>query len=234
MRSRGKSKVAKQEAQPTLLLISAGEEGGSHVRMLQQEFSSRLGCEVVSGTDSMSTWREQVDKLTLALTLTLTTDPNPGRNLCPHPNPHPHPHPHPHPPHPRPPHPHPTQVDAATKGVVLLQTKSVLAHPVRLLQLFEATNHGHPLVCVNVVGGGYDFGKVKPFLQNLAAELPNFATLRDELQKSSVSVGKLVRRLSKAVSDPNPNPGPNPNPNPSPNPNPGPNPDPNPNPNPNP
>ena len=109
---------------------------------------------------------------------------------------------------------------------MLLQTKSVLAHPVRLLQLFEATNHGHPLVCVNVVGGGYDFGKVKPFLQNLAAELPNFATLRDELQKSSVSVGKLVRSLSKAVSDLNPNPGPNPNPDPNPNPNPNPNPQP--------
>ena len=98
---------------------------------------------------------------------------------------------------------------------MLLQTKSVLAHPVRLLQLFEATNHGHPLVCVNVVGGGYDFGKVKPFLQNLAAELPNFATLRDELQKSSVSVGKLVRRLSKAVSDPNPNPNPDLDPGPN-------------------
>ena len=119
-------------------------------------------------------------------------------------------------------------MDAATKGVVLLQTKSVLAHPVRLLQLFEATNHGHPLVCVNVVGGGYDFGKVKPFLQNLAAELPNFATLRDELQKSSVSVGKLVRSLSKAVSDLNLNPGPNPNPDPNPNPNPNPNPQPQP------
>ena len=60
MRSKSKRKTV-QEAQPTLLLISAGEEGGSHVRMLQQEFSSRLGCEVVSGTDSMSTWREQVD-----------------------------------------------------------------------------------------------------------------------------------------------------------------------------
>ena len=84
--------------------------------MLQHEFSSRLGCEVVSGTDSMDTWREQVD--------------------------------------------------TASRGVVLLQTKSVLAHPVRLLQLFEATNHGYPLVCVNVVGGGYDFGKVKPFLES--------------------------------------------------------------------
>ena len=59
-KSRSKRKTV-QEAQPTLLLISAGEEGGSHVRMLQQEFSSRLGCEVVSGTDSMNTWREQVD-----------------------------------------------------------------------------------------------------------------------------------------------------------------------------
>lgn len=101
-------------------------------------------------------------------------------------------------------------MDAATKGVVLLQTKSVLAHPVRLLQLFEATNHGHALVCVNVVGGGYDFGKVKPFLESLATELPNFTTLRDELQKSNVSVGKLVRSPSNAVSDPNPKLSPSP------------------------
>jgi hypothetical protein len=72
---KSKRKSAQEAHQPTLLLISAGEEGGSHVRMLQAEFSSRLGCDVVSGTDSMSTWREQVHAakpLTKPLTEPLT------------------------------------------------------------------------------------------------------------------------------------------------------------------
>ena len=43
---------------------------------------------------------------------------------------------------------------AASRGVVLLQTKSVLRHPIRLLQLFEVAKEGHPLVCVNVGDGG--------------------------------------------------------------------------------
>ena len=47
---------------------------------------------------------------------------------------------------------------------MLLQTQSVLRNAVRLLQLFEAVRQRHPLVCVNVVGGGYDFAKVKPLL----------------------------------------------------------------------
>eukprot|EP00964_Phaeocystis_antarctica_P085501 scaffold54005_cov69-Phaeocystis_antarctica.AAC.2 len=51
------------------------------------------------------------------------------------------------------------EVDSATRGVVLLQTQSVLRSAVRLLQLFEAVRQQHPLVCVNVVGGGYDFAK---------------------------------------------------------------------------
>ena len=142
-------KKVEEVAEEKLLLISSGEEGGSHVRMLQHEFSQRLGCEVLCGTENVSMWREQL-------------------------------------------------LDA-TRGVVLLQTKSVLAHPVRLLQLFEMVSEGRPLVCVNVVGGGYDFGKTKPFLQNLATELPNFSTLRDELAKSNLTVGKLVRSLCKAV-----------------------------------
>ena len=40
------------------------------------------------------------------------------------------------------------------------------------LQLFEATVKGLPLVCVNVVGGGYDFGTAKPMLLDLGAALP--------------------------------------------------------------
>jgi hypothetical protein len=57
-----------------------------------------------------------------------------------------------------------SEVDSATRGVVLLQTQSVLRNAVRLLQLFEAVQERHPLVCVNVIGGGYDFAKVKPLL----------------------------------------------------------------------
>ena len=119
--------------------------------MLQHEFSSRLGCEVVSGTESIDTWREQVD--------------------------------------------------TASRGVVLLQTKSVLAHPVRLLQLFEATNHGYPLVCVNVVGGGYDFAQVKPLLLSLSSELPSneMATLRTELAAHGNGVGQLGSSLSDTI-----------------------------------
>merc|ERR1719424_347162 len=44
------------------------------------------------------------------------------------------------------------EVDSATRGVMLLQTQSVLRDPVRLLQLFEVVRQRHPLVCVNVVG----------------------------------------------------------------------------------
>ena len=43
---------------------------------------------------------------------------------------------------------------------------------VRLMQLYEATVKGCPLVCVSVLGGGYDFGTAKPLLLDLEAELP--------------------------------------------------------------
>ena len=96
------------------------------------------------------------------------------------------------------------QVAAATRGVVLLQTKSVLRHPVRLLQLFEAVQLGHPLVCVNVVGGGYDFAAVKPFLAALSSELHEheMSALRSELKSSSsgpAGPGQLAASLSTEV-----------------------------------
>ena len=40
------------------------------------------------------------------------------------------------------------------------------------MQLYEATVKGCPLVCVSVVGGGYDFGTAKRLLLDLEAELP--------------------------------------------------------------
>ena len=95
------------------------------------------------------------------------------------------------------------EVERATRGVVLLQTKSVLRDPVRLLQLYEATfaRRRLPLVCVNVVGGGYDFDKVKPLLKSLPTELPQaaMATLRTELQENGYSLGKLSSSLSRWI-----------------------------------
>ena len=93
------------------------------------------------------------------------------------------------------------EVDSATRGVVLLQTQSVLRDPVRLLQLFEAVQQRHPLVCVNVVGGGYDFAKVKPLLLSLSNELPpgEMATLRTELMAHGNGVGQLGTTISDAV-----------------------------------
>jgi len=95
------------------------------------------------------------------------------------------------------------EVDLATRGVVLMQTQSVLRDPVRLLQLFEAVRQRHPLVCVNVVGGGYDFAQVKPLLLSLSNELPlgAMATLRAELAANGNGVGQLGSTISDAVSN---------------------------------
>merc|ERR1711935_816911 len=83
---------------------------------------------------------------------------------------------------------------------MLLQTQSVLHNAVRLLQLFEAVRQRHPLVCVNVVGGGYDFAKVKPLLLSLSNELhpSEMATLRAELAHGN-GVGQLGSTISDAV-----------------------------------
>ena len=93
------------------------------------------------------------------------------------------------------------EVDSATRGVVLLQTQSVLRNAVRLLQLFEAVQQRHPFVCVNVVGGGYDFAKVKPLLLSLSSELPpgEIATLRTELTAHGNGVGQLGKCLSDTI-----------------------------------
>jgi hypothetical protein len=95
-----------------------------------------------------------------------------------------------------------SEVDSATRGVVLMQTQSVLRNAVRLLQLFEAVQQRqHPFVCVNVVGGGYDFAKVKPLLLSLSSELPpgEMATLRTELTAHGNGVGQLGSCLSDTI-----------------------------------
>ena len=94
-----------------------------------------------------------------------------------------------------------SEVDSATRGVVLLQTQSVLRNAVRLLQLYEVVQQRHPIVCVNVVGGGYDFAKVKPLLLSLSSELPpgEMAALRTELTAHGNGVGQLGNCLSETV-----------------------------------
>ena len=93
------------------------------------------------------------------------------------------------------------EVESATRGVVLLQTQSVLRNAVRLLQLFEAVEQRLPLVCVNVVGGGYDFAQVKPLLLSLSSELHSseMATLRAELAAHGNGVGQLGSLLSDTI-----------------------------------
>ena len=84
---------------------------------------------------------------------------------------------------------------------MLLQTRSVLRNAVRLLQLFEAVQQRHPLVCVNVVGGGCDFAKVKPLLLSLSRELPSseMATLRAKLAAHGNGIGQLGSSLSDTI-----------------------------------
>jgi len=93
------------------------------------------------------------------------------------------------------------EVGAATRGFVLLQTQTVLRNPMRLLQLFEAVQQRRPVVCVNVVGGGYDFAKVKPLLLSLSNELPpgDVATLRTELVAYGNGFGELRSCLSHSI-----------------------------------
>jgi len=93
------------------------------------------------------------------------------------------------------------EVESATRGVVLLQTQSVLRNAVRLLQLFEAVEQRLPLVCVNVVGGGYDFAQVKPLLLSLSSELPSseMATLRAELAAHTAMALQLGSSLSDTI-----------------------------------
>ena len=93
------------------------------------------------------------------------------------------------------------EVEAATRGILLLQTKSVLRDAVRLLQLFQATLQRRPIVCVNVLGGGYDFAKAKALLLSLSTELPvgQMVALRTELVAQDMSVAQLSSSLSRTV-----------------------------------
>ena len=56
-------------------------------------------------------------------------------------------------------------------------------------------------MCVNVVGGGYDFAQVKPLLLSLSSELPSseMATLRAELAAHGNGIGQLGSLLSDTI-----------------------------------
>ena len=57
------------------------------------------------------------------------------------------------------------------RGLLLLQTAAVLTHPISLLEMYWAIRRGLPIVCLRLEGGSYDFGAVKPFLQDLENNL---------------------------------------------------------------
>ena len=61
-------------------------------------------------------------------------------------------------------------------AVVLLQTANVLRQPGALLRLCEAVVREIPIVCVTVIGRGYDFAKARQLLAS---------NLRDELSGSA-------------------------------------------------
>ena len=71
----------------------------------------------------------------------------------------------------------------------------------RLLQLFHAAQKRLPVVCVVVMGGGYEFAKAKPLLNHLRTELKadEVTTLRAQLAMDGAGVGQLARALSHAI-----------------------------------
>ena len=79
------------------------------------------------------------------------------------------------------------EVEEATCGVVLLQTRDALKDPRRLLQLFLAILWGHSVACVNIIGGGWESNAVPRFLFSLSSELPSddLETLRTALADAS-------------------------------------------------
>ena len=71
----------------------------------------------------------------------------------------------------------------------------------RLLQLFHAAQKRLPVVCVVVMGGGYEFAKAKPLLNQLRKQLAadEVATLRAQLAMDGAGVGQLARALGHAI-----------------------------------
>ncbi|KAL1518498.1 hypothetical protein AB1Y20_002789 [Prymnesium parvum] len=70
-----------------------------------------------------------------------------------------------------------------SKGVLLVQTRRVLRHPIILVEVFYAVRHSIAVSCLNLVGGGYSFVAAQKFL----AELSEHSLLQhDEAQGRTV------------------------------------------------
>ncbi|KAL1528977.1 hypothetical protein AB1Y20_010298 [Prymnesium parvum] len=57
-----------------------------------------------------------------------------------------------------------------SKGVLLVQTRRVLRHPIILVEVFYAVRHSIAVSCLNLVGGGYSFVAAQKFLTELSED----------------------------------------------------------------
>jgi hypothetical protein len=91
---------------------------------------------------------------------------------------------------------------ASAKALLLVLTKSVLERPWVLLELYEAISRSLPVLCVHVVGGGYDFASAAAYLNDLETQLgdrdaPALDELRSKLGERGVPLPDLqVRHLN--------------------------------------
>jgi hypothetical protein len=89
------------------------------------------------------------------------------------------------------------------KYVLLLQTKHVLEKPWVLLALYRAVLCRVPMVCVMVVGSGYDFGNAKDLLENVHSRLDEKARLEvtSVLSKLNAAGTGFVRASQRSSCD---------------------------------
>ena len=93
---------------------------------------------------------------------------------------------------------------ARSEALVLLLTKSVLERPWVLMEVYMALRLKLPLLCVHVVGGGYDFASASHYLNNLEAELEQrdkgaLGELRTQLEQRGQSLHDLQTTLAAAI-----------------------------------
>jgi len=70
-----------------------------------------------------------------------------------------------------------------SKGVLLVQSKRVLRHPIILAEVFYAVRRGIAVSCLHLVGGGYSFVAAQKFLAELS---------EDSLLKHDEAQGRVV------------------------------------------
>lgn len=93
---------------------------------------------------------------------------------------------------------------ATSEALVLCLTKRVLERPWVLVELHEAIVRKKPILCVHVVGGGYEFATATRYLANLEMELGRsdsdaLANLRTLLKPSNVTVSELQALLAATI-----------------------------------